>query len=88
MPLKPDEAEIPSMEPALISVPSCWMAKMPMVPFPELRVKRNLPSALTVISRFVAPVALLARTVPGKGVRAPELPMANPEIVAEPAFET
>ena len=72
----------------MTSCPSFWMAKMPMVPFPEFREKRNLLSELTVISRFVAPLGFAARTVQDKGVSTPLAPMAKPEMVAEPAFET
>jgi len=46
------------------------------------------PSALTAISIFDEPVGLSATTVPGSGVSVPALPIENPEIDAEPAFET
>src|ERR1700731_5484069 len=88
MPLNPEAREMLSAEPMLSSCPSLWMAKIPMVPFPEFREKRNLPSELMMISRFVAPLGFAATTVPGRGVSAPLAPIAKPEMVAEPAFET
>ena len=64
------------------------MAKIPIVPFPEFSEYRNLPSAVTAISRFVAPVGFVPTTVAPIGVKAPVVPMENPDIVADPAFET
>ena len=40
-----------------------------------------MPSELIAVSRFVLPVGRVAATVPGKGVNAPSVPIANPEIV-------
>src|ERR1700722_14543788 len=64
------------------------IANMPTAPVPAFRVYRNFPSALTVISIFDEPVGLSARTVPGSGVSAPPLPIANPDTDPEPAFDT
>src|SRR5690349_4597004 len=61
---------------------------MPIVPFPVLSVYRNLPSALTVMSRLVAPDRLLPTTVPASGVSVPSPAIAKPEIVEDPAFDT
>src|SRR5580692_7718741 len=61
---------------------------MPTAPVPALRLYRNFPSALTAISIFDEPVGLIARIVPGIGVSVPPLPIANPDMDPEPAFET
>jgi hypothetical protein len=63
------------------------MPKMLIVPTFASRLYRNLPSALMVMSRFVAPVGFVPTTVPGNAVSAPLLPMVKPEIVEEPALE-
>jgi hypothetical protein len=46
-----------------------------------LRVYRNLPFALTVISMSVLPAGKVPTIVPGNGVNDPFAPIANPEIV-------
>jgi hypothetical protein len=64
------------------------MAKTPIVPVPEFSVYKNFPSALTAMSRFVLPAGFVPTTAAPIGVSVPLLPMANPEIVDDPAFET
>src|SRR6267154_6196782 len=88
MPLNPAFAAKSSAGPTFTSVPSFWIAKTPMLPFPVLSVYKNFPSALTVMSRLVAPDGFAPTTVPAIGVNAPFAPIAKPEIVADPAFDT
>src|SRR6202021_78278 len=61
---------------------------MPTAPVPALRLYRNFPSALTVISDLGEPVGLIARIVPGIAVSVPPMPSAHPDIDPEPAFGT
>ena len=81
MPLKPAAAERPPASPRLLSDPSPLIPKMLTKPVPESRVKRNLPSELIAVSRFVLPVGSVATIVPGNGVNDPSVPIANPEMV-------
>src|SRR5260370_1529127 len=80
-PSKPADAGNPLTTPRLVRVPFAGsIAKAPMLPAPVLSEYRNLLSALTTISRLAEPGGLRATTVPGMGVNAPVLPIANPEI--------
>src|ERR1700756_110865 len=58
-----------------------------MAPVAEFSENRNLPSALIAISKFVLPAGLVPTTVAPTGVSAPLTPIANPEIVDEPALD-
>ena len=61
---------------------------MPIVPFPEFSEYRNLLSELTAISRLPLPVGFIPKTVAVIGVNAPFIPIENPDMVDEAAFET
>jgi hypothetical protein len=87
IPFRPAEAGSPPVVPRLVSVPLDWIANIPTAPLAALSEKRNLPSALIVMSRFAEPDGFTARTVPGSGVSVPSARMAKPAMVEDPALE-
>ena len=88
IPLRLEPAGTPPVVPRLVSEPSALIANAPRVPPAEFREYRKFPSLLMAMSRLPAPAGFVPTTVPGSAVSVPVLPMAKPEIVDEPAFET